>query len=151
MLFIPCISRLCYCCWDICSLCNVNSFDCNPFSFDFSDLWVVLFLFFFTILSYCYNVWLWLSFICPAWYMLYSLGLWVCAFLNDFNVLSLPILCVLSFFFYHSGILIKPILDLLIQLSFHIFVFCFFAIFMVISSYLSSIWLFLSSVFGVDI
>ena len=75
--------------------------------------------------------------ICPAWYMLYSLGLWVCAFLNDFNVLSLPILCVFSifFFFNHSGIPIKPILDLLIQLSFHIFVFCFFAIFMIIRSW----------------
>ena len=33
--------------WDICSLCNVNSFDCNPFSFDFSDLWVFFFFFFF--------------------------------------------------------------------------------------------------------
>ena len=68
--------------WDICSFCNVNSFDCNPFSFDFSDLWV--FFFFFFLQFYCtvtmsdYGS---LS-ICPAWYTLYFLGLWVYAFLQ---------------------------------------------------------------------
>ena len=98
-LFIPCISRLRYCCWDIRSLCIVNSFDCNPFSFDFPDLWV--FVFFFTILLYCYSVWLWLSFYLPCLvYVVFlrSVGLCFSSVLNNFNVLSLPILCVFSIF-----------------------------------------------------
>ena len=104
MLFVPCISRLCYCKVET-SVVSVMSIPLTvihfPLTFQICE--VFFFFFFFTISLYCYNVWLWLSFHLPCLVysiFLRSVGLCFSSVLNNFNVLSLLILCVFSIYFF---------------------------------------------------
>ena len=83
MLFVPCISRLCYCKVET-SVVSVMSIPLTVIHFPLTFQICEFFFFFFFLQFHCtvtmsdYGS---LS-ICPAWYTLYFLGLWVYAFLQ---------------------------------------------------------------------
>lgn len=112
-----------YCCyWDICSHCNVNSFECDPFFFGcFSNLCIcvsVCILSNFVIMLQC----LILDFFPFSLFDIRCISfvdLCFSSVLESSHILSLLVLCLL--YFFHSGTPIKHVVDLLMQPSFHIF------------------------------